>query len=64
MVGPWRCCGLGSCFGSVDLVHGLGLSPCRSMVVVGLLIGGFFFPIFEMVLVINGSGLMVLVWFC
>ena len=48
----------------MDLVHGLGLSPCRSIVVVGLLIGGFFFPIFEMVLVINGSGLMVLVWFC
>ena len=51
-------------FGFMFWVRGLGLSPCRSMVVVGLLIGGFFFPIFEMVLVINGSGLMVLVWFC
>ena len=30
-------------FGSVDLVNGMGLGPCRSMVVVSLLISGFFF---------------------
>ena len=50
-------------FGSVDLVNGMGLGPCRSMVVVSLLISGFFFFFFffEMGLVISGSGLMVLV---
>ena len=30
-------------FGSVDLVNGMGLGSCRSMVVVSLLISGFFF---------------------
>ena len=42
-------------FGSVDLVCGMGLGPCRSVVVVvGLLIGGFFFFFIEMGLVVVG----------
>ena len=30
-------------FGFVDLVSGMGLGPCRSVVVVSLLISGVFF---------------------
>ena len=33
-------------FGSVDLVRGMGLGSCRSVVVVGLLISGFCFFFF------------------